>query len=358
VFANDNDDKKRAMYADAFGESDAALAPTEWDDRSIHEVGGIELPAADVWTASFPCNDLSIAGAWRGIKKGPESSAFFAVTRLLRERVPEDLTLPPLLLFENVYGFLLRENGGDLLHALQDLNDLGYAVDVFMLDAAWWTPQSRRRLFIVGTLGEATPQDWAMTPSRIRPAAVADFIDRHALDWAVRDLPEPPQPTSRLRDVVEELPLDDPHWWERDRAEYLFSQFSAKHLAQAEAMVDGDDFSYATVFRRVRKGQSMAELRTDGIAGCLRTPRGGSGRQILFRGGRGRYDVRLLTARECARLQGVPDEYPINVPLNQALFGFGDAVCVPCIRWIADHYLSPLLAEINPEVISGVSVDA
>ena len=83
----------------------------------------------------------------------------------------------------------------------------------------------------------------------------------------------------------------------------------------------------------------MAELRTDGIAGCLRTPRGGSGRQILFKAGKSRYQVRLLTARECARLQGVPDDYVIDVPLNKALFGFGDAVCVPAVEWILRHAL-------------------
>ena len=62
-------------------------------------------------------------------------------------------------------------------------------------------------------------------------------------------------------------------------------------------MIGGKSVSYATAFRRVRHGKSMAELRTDGIAGCLRTPRGGSGRQILFKAGRGRYQVRLLSAR-------------------------------------------------------------
>lgn len=87
----------------------------------------------------------------------------------------------------------------------------------------------------------------------------------------------------------------------------------------------------------------MAELRTDGLAGCLRTPRGGSGRQILYKAGKGRYQVRLLTARECARLQGAPDDFKISVPLNQALFGFGDAVCVPVVEWIAKYYLRPLL---------------
>jgi DNA (cytosine-5)-methyltransferase 1 len=60
----------------------------------------------------------------------------------------------------------------------------------------------------------------------------------------------------------------------------------------------------------------------------------------VLKAGRGKYKVRLLTARECARLQGVPDSYVINVPQNQALFGFGDAVCVPAIEWIAKNYLA------------------
>ena len=92
----------------------------------------------------------------------------------------------------------------------------------------------------------------------------------------------------------------------------------------------------------------MAELRTDGIAGCLRTPKGGSGRQILFKGGFGNYQVRLLTPRECARLMGAND-YQINVPLNQALFGFGDAVCVPVVQWVAKNYLNPVLEELAKE---------
>lgn len=87
----------------------------------------------------------------------------------------------------------------------------------------------------------------------------------------------------------------------------------------------------------------MAELRDDGVAGCLRTPRGGSGRQILFRGGMGTARVRLLSARECARLQGAPDEFRMDVPLNQALFGFGDAVCVPVVQWVLEHGVWPRL---------------
>ena len=118
------------------------------------------------------------------------------------------------------------------------------------------------------------------------------------------------------------------------------NQMSPRHRKVAEEMISGPTWSYGTVFRRTRNGKCMAELRTDGVAGCLRTPRGGSGRQILFKAGHGKYFFRLLTPRECARLMGA-DDYHIEVPSNQALFGFGDAVCVPVIEWIAQHYLNP-----------------
>ena len=111
-------------------------------------------------------------------------------------------------------------------------------------------------------------------------------------------------------------------------------------------MIGMKKHSFATAFRRVRNGRSIAELRTDQIAGCLRTPRGGSGRQILFKAGFGKYRVRLLTARECARLQGAPESCILDgIPLNQALFGFGDAVCVPTVEWITKHYLTPVASE-------------
>ena len=119
---------------------------------------------------------------------------------------------------------------------------------------------------------------------------------------------------------------------------------SSRHRALADEVISGDKICYGTVFRRVRKGRSMAELRTDGIAGCLRTPRGGSGRQILFAAGCGRFAVRRLTPRERARLMGA-DDFKISAPLNQALFGFGDAVCVPVIRWISRNYLTPVWQE-------------
>jgi DNA (cytosine-5)-methyltransferase 1 len=91
----------------------------------------------------------------------------------------------------------------------------------------------------------------------------------------------------------------------------------------------------------VRYGKSRSEIRTDRLAGCLRTPRGGSSKQIVFTAGKGKVRMRWMTPREYARLQGCP-EYPINVGRNEALWGFGDAVCVPVISWIAKNVLSQI----------------
>jgi DNA (cytosine-5)-methyltransferase 1 len=181
--------------------------------------------------------------------------------------------------------------------------------------------------------------------SDVRPPALADFIFMNPdIGWSIRDLPPLPPASNHLADIIEDVPLNSEIWWSKERCEYLLNQMSDKHLTEAKRMIAGSKWSYGTVFRRVRNGRSMGELRTDGIAGCLRTPRGGSGRQILFCAGMGQYRVRLLTPLECARLMGA-DGYKINVPLNQALFGFGDAVCVPAIQWIARNYLNPLLKE-------------
>lgn len=335
VFANDIDPRKLEIYQANFPVDDFKLG-------DIHDLAAQDIPSCDLFTASFPCNDLSIAGAWEGLN-GKESSAFWGLIDILKGMGDRR---PPIVLLENVVGFLQSNDGKDLETALLALNDLGYAVDALILNASNWVPQSRARLFVI-----ASQTDGAQTVTKVgdaRTPLLVDFINSHrGIQWKIRDLPSLPRLDVKLKDIVEDLPDDDEHWWNATRAEYFFNQMSDRHLAQAQEMMKSRTYQYATAFRRVRYGRSMAELRTDGIAGCLRTPRGGSGRQILFKAGRGKFQVRLLTARECARLQGVPDSYKIDVPLNQALLGFGDAVCVPAVEWIAENYLSPLAASLK-----------
>jgi DNA (cytosine-5)-methyltransferase 1 len=334
LLANDIDPQKEQMYRANFPDADSHFKPGDIDSLLPSEI-----PEVTLATASFPCNDLSLAGSREGLA-GKNSSAFWGFIRALER---SKTRLPSMILLENVTGFLTSHGGRDFEDAMLALNDLGYAVDPFILDAAWFVPQSRKRLFVVGVKTKESDTDGLfelLQETPIRPNALIQFILTHPdIRWRIRKLPNPPSGRRKLTSILEKLPDDSDCWWPKDRAEYLLGQMSPRHREMADKMIAARNYSYGTVFRRVRNGISMAELRTDGIAGCLRTPRGGSGRQILFKAGHGKYFVRLLTARECARLMGA-DDFIIDVPLNQALFGFGDAVCVPAIRWIAKNYLN------------------
>ncbi len=338
AFANDIDEDKWQMYRDHFGNTGEFIV------GDVHKIAANVVPPVGLATASFPCNDLSLAGARKGLA-GEHSSAFWGFMEVLSKMGSKR---PPMVLLENVTGFLTSHDGNDFRDALLALNRLGYAVDAFIIDAVRFVPQSRQRLFVVGTRTERvsslneTPKFYE---SDCRPSALADFIMWNPeINWRIRPLPQLPTSSGHLGEILENLSPNSLTWWSKERCDYLLRQMSAKHRAIADEMMRGSKTTYGTIFRRVRNGKSMAELRTDGIAGCLRTPRGGSGRQILFAAGRDRFAVRLLTARECARLMGA-DDFKMNVPLNQALFGFGDAVCVPVVEWIARQYLNPLWDE-------------
>lgn len=345
AFANDIDEDKRAMYAAHFPD-----ASEHFVLEDIHKLDVNKIPDATLATASFPCTDLSLAGMRRGLS-GRQSSAYWGFVNILEKM---GTRRPEIVLLENVVGFLTSHGGKDFHKALIALNQLGYAVDAVIIDAERFVPQSRVRLFVIGSLRsreelhilQETPSFYQST---LRPKALAEFILMHPdIAWDIRGLPEPPQRGIDLEDILEDLPDTSSFWWSKSRTEYLRRQMSPKHYAELQKMKSAPKKVYGTVFRRVRNGRSMAELRTDGVAGCLRTPRGGSGRQILIEAGHGRVRARLLTPRECARLMGA-DSFCIETSLNKALFGFGDAVCVPAVTWLAENYLN-LLAE---ELVSG-----
>lgn len=345
AFANDIARDKYEMYSARFGKADSHFV---LDD--IHNLSPNQIRTVTMATASFPCNDLSLAGMRKGLG-GKQSSAYWGFVRILDEM---GRRRPPVVLLENVAGFLTSHGGRDFQAALLALNRLGYAVDAMIVDASRFVPQSRVRLFVVGALRDGHA-NWELREtlgfyeSDVRPKALADFIFSHPeIVWDIRQLPPLPRTSPSLSDILEDLPEDSTFWWSDERRDYLVNQMSEKHAEQLRQMMGTQSWSYGTVFRRIRKGRSMAELRTDGVAGCLRTPRGGSGRQILVQAGYGKVRVRLLSPRECARLMGA-DDFVIDVPLNQALFGFGDAVCVPVVAWIARNYLNPLVNEMRTQ---------
>ena len=135
-----------------------------------------ELPDADLWTYSFPCQDISVAGKGAGIKEGTRSGLLFEVERLLRV-ASEKGTLPKYLLLENVKNLVSKKFKADFDKWLDFLGDLGYTNYWKVLNAKdYGIPQNRERVFCVSIRGEHKP-----------------FV-----------FPKPKELTIRLRDMIDE----------------------------------------------------------------------------------------------------------------------------------------------------------
>ena len=340
VFANDIDPAKARAYAAAFGEDDMRVG-------DIWKLSTSDLPgqAALAW-ASFPCQDLSLAGARRGLA-APRSGAFWGFHRLI-EKLAAEKRAPEILALENVCGLLSSHGGADFAALVHALDGLGYRVGALEIDAAHFVPQSRPRLFIVAarsvpaTLTSAGPIEPFHTPVlRNVVARLPDTLRKHFVWWR---LPAPPKRNTRLVDLLD----DDASvaWNSDEQTERLLSQMSALQIARVHALRESGERELGAVFRRIRiehgKRVQRAEARFDGLAGCLRTPAGGSSRQLLLFIQGTHTRSRLLSPREAARLMGAPDHYPLPKNQTAALHLFGDAVCAPVVRWLSQHLLAPL----------------
>ena len=358
VWANDYDATKRRLYLHNLRDERVEL-----DDRPVQDVPPEEVPEVGIMAACFPCTDLSLAGARRGIEHGPQSSAYLSFADLLGRLGDKR---PPFVILENVVGLVHSHGGADFRICLDRLAGCGYRLDSVAIDARQFVPQSRPRLFVVGVREDIddvptiTP-DQLQDDDPLRPARLQLFMRSNPdLPWAIRQMPLLPERTTTVADILEDLADDDPGWWSRDRVEKIKGQVSERHLEMLSRGLERDGVVYATAFRRMRKGRSMAELRFDGIAGCLRTPKGGSAKQILVRVDERGWRVRLLTPRECSRLMGADEvkkdgtyktggEFRLNaegVSRDDALFGFGDAVAPPAVSWLVRHRINPVMCEL------------
>jgi DNA (cytosine-5)-methyltransferase 1 len=88
-----------------------------------------------------------------------------------------------------------------------------------------------------------------------------------------------------------------------------------------------------------------AEVRFDDVAGCLRTPAGGSSRQLILVVDSNEVKSRLISTRETARLMGLPDDYVLPEKYNEAYHLTGDGVVVPVVRHLAENLLEPLVTQ-------------
>jgi len=352
LWSNDISPKKFAMYQAYFADTHETYCVED-----VFNVDPDSIPLAVLATASFPCVDLSLAGKLSGIH-GADSGAFWGFTRILASQRRK----PQVLLLENVLGWLTSNRGADFRVTIDTLNQLGYACDVMVVNAAHFVPQSRPRVFVVAVRTERPNHDLLkvlrrehqLAPARLQ-AAVSENSD---LMWHTFDVPLLPQTTMTLADIIEVLPVDDARWWSADDVARHMAMMSQTDIAYLEQRRASQGVTYNTLYRRVRNKQQRAEVRKDALAGCLRTARGGSSRQIVVKTQQDGVAMRWMTAREYARLQGVPDDFPLPANTNQALTGFGDAVCVPVVTWLAKHILNQAMVDIQDGQLGSVATAA
>lgn len=330
--ANDNSEMKARAYQLNFGA--AHLIEDDVANLSAADIP----PQTELITASFPCQDVSLAGNRVGLN-GVRTGNFYQFTRILEELMQVGRA-PSHVLLENVTGLLSSHSGADIRRVLEALSALGYGLDLLLLDAAHWLPQSRPRIFIVGRYGQGQSLDpffsLALPPHPARPKQIERVIQANAdLNWSLLRLPPLPTRQQQLSDVVSTETVSGFEGADLGRElSYIRDASLARlHAAQRASAEDGQT-RYLAGYRRMRNNLVCLELRDDGLTGCLRTATGGSSRQLLVEVTPNQTRIRYMTPREYARLMGLPGTFELPANTREALNCLGDAVAVPVIRWL------------------------
>jgi DNA (cytosine-5)-methyltransferase 1 len=224
------------------------------------------------------------------------------------------------------------------------------------VDAKHFTPQSRNRVFIVAVDLDRHPLRRRVFPDdHLRRHKLAEAYRKNPhLPWFFFDFPHLPSRQLSLRDIVERVPEDSAVWWDKEQTDYFWSLVELDHKLKLEALLKNGRSHVFTAVRRLRrrrKREQIFNVRFDGLASCLRTPGGGSSTQYVVIIKDGLLRGRRLTALESARLQGVclPEHSPDFALVGSDTdmrFAFGDAVCVPAVRWVVEHSIEQLIPDL------------
>ena len=340
AFANDFDAVKAAAWRANFPDAG------RFHEGDVWALSAADLPGrADLAWASSPCQDFSLAGARAGLTGG-RSGAFFGFWRLV-EALAAQGRAPRTLVIENVCGLLTSHGGADFTALCAALGRQGYRFGALEIDAARFLPQSRPRVFVIATREPAPAGLMGESPfhtKAVRTAAQA-LPAELAAQWIWWGLRAPPARNTDLAALLE--PDGDVTWHGPAQTERLMALMAPLHAARLAAVAARGGRTVGAVYRRTRmeagRRTQRAEVRFDGLAGCLRTPRGGSSRQTLVVVEDGQVRSRLLSSREAARLMGLPDSYRLPAAATSALHVTGDGVAVPVVRWLAQEILRPRL---------------
>jgi DNA (cytosine-5)-methyltransferase 1 len=356
VFANDFCEKKARAYRSFFGPS------PELKVTDVAQLTTKDLPGSpDLIWASFPCQDLSLAGNGAGLD-GKRSGTFRPFWKLVDGLVAERRA-PRVVVLENVIGTLTSDSGRDFSSIVGAFADAGYRVGALTINSARFLPQSRPRLFVVGSFGQTplTPNLTCSAPlepwhSKTLIRSYERLPKELAQSWIWWSLPVPSSSVAPLASVIEDRPTGV-EWHSEPETQRLIKLMAGAHRRKVRNALGAGARHVGTIYKRTRPNKNgvvvqRAEVRFDGVSGCLRTPVGGSSRQTVIIVEKGRIRTRLLSPREAARLMGVPDSYPLPQAYNDAYHLFGDGVVVPVVNWLENHLLGPLVSSSSFEQVA------
>lgn len=319
VWANDISEQKFAVY-------DANFESEHFHLKDIKEIKGASIPEAHLSWASFPCQDLSLAGSMGGIH-ATRSGLVWEWLRILDELEIK----PKMLLLENVLGLLATNNGANYKVLHEALTERGYKCGAMVINASAFIPQSRPRVFVLCVKSDCEiPSHLIGTGPCWLHNSAAKKIGSELSDWIWWNTSTPDKRQINLEDIVEQdVPFDK---------DYVLDLLPENH----KRILDEADDLVATGYRRTRNGKQQLEMRADGIAGCLRTPEGGSSKQFVIVKHNGVAHARLMTVRETARLMGAPDDFVLPGSYNDGYKAMGDAVAMPVAHFLGERFLKPI----------------
>lgn len=346
LFANDLDAKKTTSYRANWGAKEVKL-------EDVGLLTTEDLPGtADLIWASFPCQDLSLAGAGAGLE-GERSGAFWPFWGLVNALIADN-RVPSVIALENVCGALTSHDGKDFASIGAALVGSGYRFGALVVDAVQFVPQSRPRLFVIAVhRSRPIPQDLVSnmpnaswhTPSLVN--ACSRLTQKAKDAWVWWKLPAPATRDVVFADLLESSPKGV-DWHSAGETRKLLDSMTPINRRKVAAAKRSGRPMVGAIYKRTRPNDSgdrvvRAEVRFDDVAGCLRTPTGGSSRQTILIVEGEKVRSRLLSPREAARLMGLPDSYKLPDNYNDSYHLAGDGVVVPVVRHLAAHIIEPVL---------------
>lgn len=285
VFTSEWDKYPAKLYEDNFGEKPAG---------DITKIDAKDIPTHDILVAGFPCQPFSIAGVSKkkslgrahGFEDKTQGTLFFDVARIIHHHRPK------MFLLENVKNLKSHDKGNTFKVIIETLEkDLGYKVEVRVVDAKLLVPQHRERVYIVGT--RDMDSDFKFPVIKPKVTCLDDILFKDS-------------------DIDKRYTLSDKLWAGLQR-----------HADNHKAKGNGFGFGLCT--------------RTD-TARTLSARYYKDGSEILIK--QKNKNPRRLTPRECARLMGFNENFKITISDTRAYKCFGNSVVVPVVEKIAKAMIS------------------